>query len=135
MRVSLHFLAASALLVFSTPVLGFGADGHEAICEIAYRDLTPAAKANVDALMALETDGRIKSFRDSCVWPNFSETATNRRRSEHYINVPRTWQAIPELRCAEPCFRPTLFVVVLTHTPISRTVRSSTIRGRGYDEF
>ena len=56
-------------LLFSGPAFGFGADGHEAICEIAYRDLTDTARARVDALIGEETNTNIETFRDSCIAP------------------------------------------------------------------
>ena len=92
-------LVVLAYMAFLSAAFGFGADGHEAVCEIAYRDLTLTAKAKVDTLIAMETDTRIKSFRDSCVWPDFRETAPNLRRSEHFLNVPRTWETIPFNHC------------------------------------
>lgn len=86
--------------LFSTNVLGFSAAGHEAVCEIAYRELTPSAKQAVDKLIETETDNRFKTFRDSCVWPDtISGGPTEDRSEDHYINVPRTWHYIRYERC------------------------------------
>lgn len=75
----------------------FGADGHEAVCEIAYRELTDQARESVDALIALDDD--IATFRDSCVWPDFRGAIQQSRRSDHYINIPRNWTSIWYQRC------------------------------------
>lgn len=98
-----RFAIAGALLLaaWSNPALAWGAAGHEAVCEIAYRELTPATKSKVDAIMATETDNRIKSFRDSCVWPDFPGAIQQRRRPEHFINVPRSWIGISLEECHE----------------------------------
>ena len=98
MRISATITFLASFLV-AGPAFGFGAHGHEAICEIAYRELATAAKAKVDALMAMETNPQIPTFRDACVWPDFREVATNLRRSEHFVNAPRTWETIPFNRC------------------------------------
>lgn len=69
-----------------------GADGHEAVCEIAYQELTPAARQAVDQIMSAETDERFQTFRQSCVWPDY--IGPQRARSaEHYVNVPRYWRS------------------------------------------
>jgi hypothetical protein len=87
------------LLLSQAEALAFGAAGHEAVCEIAYRELTAHAKSRVDALIAQETDTRIQSFRDSCGWPDFPGAQQSVRRPEHYINVPRYWGSIFYRRC------------------------------------
>ncbi len=97
----MRFLALVVALAVCHPtgVSAFGADGHEAVCEIAYRELSPSAKERVDSLIALETDDRIRTFRESCVWPDFRGPAQRARRPEHYINVPRSWTVIGDRGC------------------------------------
>jgi hypothetical protein len=87
------------LLLFGTDAFAFGAAGHEAVCEIAYRELTATAKTHVDALIAAESDSQIGTFRDSCVWPDFPGAQQQARRPEHYINIPRYWTSIFYRRC------------------------------------
>lgn len=77
----------------------WGAEGHQAICEIAYRELTPGAAAKLNALVAL--DPGIASFRLGCVWPDFEGPEQDARRAEHYINLPRTWSAIRDAKCPQ----------------------------------
>jgi hypothetical protein len=47
-------------------------------------ELTPTAKAKVDALIAL--DPKFKSFAASCTWPDIFPVT---RPAEHFMNVPR----------------------------------------------
>lgn len=100
--------AILAILIVSSaasPALAFGAAGHEAVCEIAYKELTPAGKQMVDTIMSAETDEHFKSFHAACVWPDTRTGLTNARRSEHFINVPRDWRDIPADNCvgADTC--------------------------------
>jgi hypothetical protein len=66
-----------------TPVLAWGAIGHEVICEIAFLELTPAAREKVKAL--IERDDEYSLFAKSCIWPD----KPRRRPKEHYVNLPR----------------------------------------------
>ena len=100
-RVGTQILALVAVLAVCCPTgaFAFGADAHEAICEIAYRELTPAAKGRVDRLIVLDKDSGVDTFRESCVWPDFKDRIQEERRREHYINVPRSWTSIRQQRC------------------------------------
>ena len=100
-RVGMQILAPVAVLAVCCPTgaFAFGADAHEAICEIAYRELTPAAKGRVDRLIVLDKDSRVDTFRESCVWPDFKDRIQEERRRDHYINVPRSWTSIRQQRC------------------------------------
>ena len=72
--------------VTSSTVWAWGAEGHEAICEIAYQELSREARTQVDAIMAAEDDDRFKTFRQGCGWPDHRRQETNERREDHYIN-------------------------------------------------
>ena len=94
------FVLAAALAAFQpTGAFAFGADGHEAVCEIAYRELSSTAKEHVDRLIGQETDRRVGTFRESCVWPDFRGGVQKARRPDHYINVPRSWTGIRRQEC------------------------------------
>ena len=100
-----RFLFSFVLLLVSViaapqQAASFSAAGYEAVCEIAYRELTDTAKATVDELIATETDDRFKTFRDACVWPDMLIGGPAEDRYEdHYIYVPRTWHYIPNENC------------------------------------
>jgi len=79
----------------------WGDAGHRIICQLAYLELTPAAKAKVDALMAL--DPKFHTFASGCTWPDVFPPV---RPPEHFLNVPRTAKAVePTAICptAERC--------------------------------
>ena len=67
----------------------WGDAGHRIVCQLAYLELTPAAKAQVDALIAL--DPKFHSFAASCTWPDAFPPV---RPQEHFLNVPRTARAV-----------------------------------------
>jgi S1/P1 Nuclease len=79
--------ASFAFLCFfsPTPAQAWGQGGHYTVCEIGYLNLTPAAKAEVDRLVAL--DGRYASFTETCTFPDNRPVS---RPSEHYANYVRT---------------------------------------------
>lgn len=122
MKVAI-FVALSFLV--TTSATGFSAAGHEAVCEIAYLELTTEAKEAVDKLIDTETDDRFKTFRDACVWPDtISGGPTEDRGEDHYINVPRTWHYIRYEKC------------VINDTCLFSAIRQdeSVLRGSSTDE-
>ncbi len=85
-------LAAIGLLLVASPALGFGAAGHHAVCDIAYRDLTPEVRVRVDEILQAEGDDRFFSFGAACGWPdshNIFGPIIRMYARDHYINVPR----------------------------------------------
>lgn len=90
-------------LVLLTPAIawGWGVEGHETVCEIAYRELSSAAKAAVDEILSHETDPQLKTLRQACVWPDHDGKLQKARRADHFINVPRYWSSIWRENCHE----------------------------------
>ena len=86
-------------LAIPTPVLAWGAIGHEVICEVAFQELTPPARAKVKAL--IERDDEYKLFSKSCSWPD----KPRRRFKEHYVNLSRDAEGFEDRPCpvAEKC--------------------------------
>lgn len=76
--------ALFALFLAPTAAQAWGQGGHYTVCQIGYLNLTPAAKAEVDRLVAL--DGRFASFTETCTFPDNPVS----RASEHYANYLRT---------------------------------------------
>lgn len=82
-------LAGLVLLLCLCPAEArWGEDGHRIVGQIAYANLEPAARAEVDRLLALEST----NLPDACYWAD----AVARKRPEyrfanrlHYANVPR----------------------------------------------
>ena len=79
---------------------GLGDDGHRIVCQIAFDELTPVAKTEVNRLLALDAD--YESFAKSCL---FAEKPERIRWRDHFINMPRSAQAITTADCplAESC--------------------------------
>ena len=76
-------LLAAALLLYSPPAFAWGGLGHEAICELAFRELDDTARQRVIAL--IRQDGEFTTFRASCNWAD----KPRQRASEHFVNLPR----------------------------------------------
>src|SRR5271165_3361097 len=89
-RLWLLLIAVSATgLSSATPAQAWGNAGHRIVCQLAYLELTREVRAKVDELIAL--DPRYHSFADSCTW---ADAFPPERPSEHFLNVPRTAQAV-----------------------------------------
>ena len=55
MRLVIVTIAASAIILLARgSAYPWGAEGHEAVCEIAYRELTGIVKKKVDAIMLVK---------------------------------------------------------------------------------
>lgn len=94
-------IAASLACLFffaPAPAHAWGQGGHYTVCEIGYLNLTPAAKVEVDRLVAL--DGRFASFTETCTFPDNPVS----RASEHYSNYQRSQRRIaPGCPGGRPC--------------------------------
>ncbi|HYW15699.1 MAG TPA: S1/P1 nuclease [Allosphingosinicella sp.] len=89
----MRWIVAAALaclyLLSPAPAFAWGQGGHYTVCEIGYLNLTPAARARVDRLVAL--DGRFASFTETCTFPDKPLS----RATEHYTNYLRAQRRIP----------------------------------------
>jgi S1/P1 Nuclease len=74
---------AAALLLYSPPALAWGGLAHEAICELAFRELDDTARQRVIALIQQDQD--FTTFRASCNWAD----RPRQRAPEHFVNLPR----------------------------------------------
>ncbi len=89
-RLGLLTVATAASQLAAAPQAFAWTDtGHKIVCQLAYLELTPAAKAKVDALIAL--DPKFPTFAAACTWPDI---APPQRPSEHFLNVPRNARKI-----------------------------------------
>ncbi len=95
------------LLFFLVPsiALSWGEDGHRVVCQIAFDELTPAAKTEVSRLLALDAD--FDNFAESCL---FADSPERIRFLDHFINMPRSAQAVTMAECpmAESCVIPAI---------------------------
>lgn len=105
------------LLAFSILLPGvaaaWGETGHRVVCEIAYQELLPSVRQELDRLIALDPD--YDDFAESCL---YADTPERIRWMDHFINLPRSQQAITTLDCplADTCILPSIrndFLVLL----------------------
>ncbi len=89
----------ASLSAYSSTAHAWGQTAHTIICEIAFQELTDAARTEVKRLIRLDTD--YSTFAASCHWAD----TPRKRPSEHYLNVPRHFTEIRTPRClqAEKC--------------------------------
>lgn len=83
-----HLLAAVALLLLASPAGAWGPRGHAIVAELAARELSPQARAEVEHLLgepAREALVRVATWPDFVrEWPGYGNTAPL-----HYVNFPR----------------------------------------------
>jgi hypothetical protein len=88
-------LFALILVLWSghSPAWAWGHVAHAVVCEIAFQELTPTARAEINRLIGL--DPAYSTFAEACNWPD----NPRKRAAEHYMNVPRTFNRISIDRC------------------------------------
>jgi hypothetical protein len=94
-------IAATATLAFwAQPAQAWGASGHRAVCEVALRNLTPRAKAEVTRLLASQTVVTTAQPLNlelgwACDYPDRTVPGgPTRRDPEHFVNYPRTQSTV-----------------------------------------
>jgi hypothetical protein len=102
MRRTLNILAALFVAILGTSAFAWGDTGHRTVCEIAMRNLTPTAAARVRSLLRthstmLSANARYSGFGWACTYPD--HIVPSQRRSEHFINFPRTQMAVTGPGC------------------------------------
>lgn len=91
-------LFISTIVVFLLATFGTRADawgdlGHEIVCEIAFQELKPSAKAELKSIIQL--DDAFRLFSKSCSWPDHPRI----RSREHFVNLERDELSFGD----EPC--------------------------------
>jgi hypothetical protein len=93
---------ASATAPTPSTLLPWSFEAHRLICEIAWRELTPAVRDSVTVLLA--NDRPYERFSDACIWADQirADPAYARYETAHYMNVPPGRSgADPAVDCAE----------------------------------
>ena len=86
---------AAVLLLYSPTALAWGGGlSHEAICELALRELDDTARQRVIAL--IRQDEEFTTFRASCNWAD----RPRQRATEHFVNLPRDATGLDDNECA-----------------------------------
>ena len=73
------------LTLFPATALGWGNDGHKIVCEIAFQNLSPAAKRMTISLVESSSHQR---FRDTCTWADGVRSDRPETAGWHFVNVP-----------------------------------------------
>lgn len=85
---------AAVLLVVAGECQAWGQFGHVVICEIAYREMTPTAREELNRL--LEVHGEYTSFNRACLEADhFPRT----RPSAHFVNYSRDVLEVTDGEC------------------------------------
>jgi hypothetical protein len=102
LRWVLAIVAMVSGLGWSAPALAWGDSGHRAVCEIAWRNLTPAARSEVLRLLRAHpvipaAAPRNRDLGWACTYPdNVVNGGPGRRSPEHFVNYPRTTLTVTE---------------------------------------
>ena len=75
-------MLALVLVGLATPASGWNPRGHQVVAWIAYRNLLPAARQRLDAILA--ADPKRRSLMDAAVWPDVERI----HPKQHYVNIP-----------------------------------------------
>lgn len=80
--------ALLALLAVASPLAAWGPHGHQVVAEVAARELTPAARAEVEALLG---DRASHAMREASTWADEirGEAQWRHTGSWHYLNFDR----------------------------------------------
>lgn len=96
------------LLAMPSPGHAWGKFGHLTICEVAYRNLTPASRAAIGEILQSHNGGitvpghgklpdqHYTSFNYGCLE---EDEIPRRNPDDHFINLPRDQQAITDGQC------------------------------------
>lgn len=87
-RAVRRVLLTLAMSLAALPAWGWGGTGHRVICEIAWQQLTPAARREVQALLRLERGSH--RFSESCTWADRvrGDARYDFLAPWHYLNLP-----------------------------------------------
>ena len=80
-------------LLGARDVYAWGDTGHQIICEIAFQELNPQARAQLKQLLQHDPDFTL--FSRACTWP----VRPRKRASEHFVNLSRAATVIGD----DPC--------------------------------
>ena len=101
-------IAPIALLAVSNEAKAWGKFGHLTICEVAYRNLTPASRAAIGEILQSRSGGitvpghsqtpaqHYTSFNRGCLE---EDELPRRNPDDHFINLPRSQTAITDDQC------------------------------------
>lgn len=89
MRLRIAILAPVLAFAWApTDAFALGQDGHRIVCKIAETELSNAARAEVDRLLALDPD--FSDLSEACLWADQVRNSTHRETGPwHFINLDK----------------------------------------------
>jgi hypothetical protein len=94
---------------------------HQVICEIAFQELTPPAKAEVRRLLGTEPDPTLRRFATACTWADHPR----KRPTEHYLNLPRTRTSVTAAAQTCPLAAVCLLTAIAADTAVLQDATAS----------
>lgn len=90
MNINVKIISVTLLLCFASAVFAWNNAGHRIIAQIAYDQLTPAAKEKVDALTNILFHSKYPDarFLRAATWPDRIRSQTTAYNAWHYIDLP-----------------------------------------------
>ncbi|WP_337878648.1 S1/P1 nuclease [Rheinheimera sp.] len=78
--------------------LAFGPVGHQMVCDMAYKLLSPESQQKVDQLLALHEE---KHFGTACSWPDQVRALPEYKHTAvwHYVNIQRSDTSVSMAHC------------------------------------
>ncbi len=81
-------VASAGIVLAGNPALAWGDLGHEVVALIAYRHLTPATKAKVDALLASDADSlTAKDVASRATWADKYRASHRETTAWHFVDL------------------------------------------------
>lgn len=101
------FSLVAWLLLTNGPAFAWDGDAHQLVANLAYERLTPAARSEIDRLIATQSANVegcvIENFARASTWPDCVRRRAGYTRTApfHFINVPVTGRATAQGHCPE----------------------------------
>jgi S1/P1 Nuclease len=87
-KAILGLMAGCASVALAGPAAAWGDTGHKVTAILAYQRLTPKAKAQVDALLAADTDTLTpKDFPSRATWADKYRTSHRNTANWHFVDI------------------------------------------------
>jgi len=88
MKPAIAILSLSLLAALPQKAAAWGDEGHQVVALIAEHYLTPAAKRQVDALLAADTDNRTAhNIADAATWADKYRASHRETASWHFADI------------------------------------------------
>lgn len=111
-RFSLAVFVGAAIatipILVPQPAKAWGKFGHLTICEVAYRNLTPASRAEIGKILQSRSGGLTVPGRGQTAARNYrafnygcleEDELPRRNPDDHFVNLPRSLKAIADGTC------------------------------------